>query len=142
MASVFWVVTWDFWRDQGFDPWILPYLCHTSCQFLFGCESALCPVLKGCAKVELSVKNHLICPIYYHGSSQMLPFFLYKIALSKFAFFMERNDVASMKDVILVQLYKHKWHRDMSLHCTKHHIHVVYYSRATCDEIYLGRIIF
>ena len=27
---------------------------------------------------------------------------------------MERNDVPSMKDVISVQLYKHKWHRDMS----------------------------
>jgi hypothetical protein len=44
---------------------------------------------------------------------------------------METNDVPSMKDVISVQLYKHKWHRDKFLHCTKHHIHVVYYSRAT-----------
>lgn len=65
--------------------------------------------------------------ILYHGSPQMLPFFLYKIVLSKFAFFMERN-VSSMKDVISVQLYKDKWHRDISLHCTKHHIpHVMRY---------------
>lgn len=54
---------------------------------------------------------------------------------------MEPNDVPSMKDVISVQLYKHKWHRDMSLHA-QNTIHVVYYSRATCDEIYLGRMIF